>query len=320
MIKPAFLITIDTEGDNLWQQNYNITTKNVNYLPRFQQLCEQFDFRPVYLTNYEMAIDPVYVEFARDVIKRNTAEVGMHLHAWNSPPLNSITEDDWLYKPYLIEYPHEIMRQKIDYMTRLLEDTFGQKMISHRAGRWAFNEIYASMLVEQGYLVDCSVTPKVNWQSTKGAPQGHGGSNFQNFPNQSYYVDLTDISKPGNSSLLEVPMTIQYRHNTFINQLKQGYTYLRGKRCSPSVNWLRPNGNNLKQMKKAVSQTLSAGCDYVEYMLHSSEYMPGGSPTFKTTDDIERLYDDLRQLFEWLKPQVTGMTLADYAQRKRLTR
>jgi hypothetical protein len=68
---PAFLITIDTEGDNLWQKHDSITTENARYLPRFQQLCEKYGFKPVYLTNYEMAIDPVYIEFAKDVIARD---------------------------------------------------------------------------------------------------------------------------------------------------------------------------------------------------------------------------------------------------------
>ena len=39
------------------------------------------------------------------------------------------------------------MRAKVDYMTRLLEDTFQTKMVSHRAGRWAFDERYARLLV-----------------------------------------------------------------------------------------------------------------------------------------------------------------------------
>ncbi len=69
MHKPAFLITIDTEGDNLWQKHDSITmTENAKYLPRFQQLCEKYGFKPVYLTNYEIAIDPAYIEFAKDVI------------------------------------------------------------------------------------------------------------------------------------------------------------------------------------------------------------------------------------------------------------
>lgn len=144
MSHPAFIITIDTEGDNLWQNHDRITTENARYLPRFQQLCEKYGFKPVYLTNYEMASDPVYVEFAQDVIARGCGEVGMHLHAWNSPPEIPLTDNDWANKPYLIEYPAEVIQQKVDYMTHLLEDTFQTKMVSHRAGRWAMNAFICS--------------------------------------------------------------------------------------------------------------------------------------------------------------------------------
>lgn len=316
MAKPAFLITIDTEGDNLWQNHNSITTENARFLPRFQALCEKYNFKPVYLTNYEMAIDPFYVEFARDVIARGTGEVGMHLHAWNSPPAAPLTDDDWRYKPYLIEYSDEQMKEKVEFMTHLLEDTFQTKMLSHRAGRWAFDERYAKLLLQLGYQVDCSVTPKVNWQTAKGAPQGHGGTDYRHFPHQAYFIDENDISKPGHSSLLEVPMSIQYKHSALINTFKQGYDRLRGKVRSPSVNWLRPTGGNVDTMKRVVKQTLEQGNDYVEYMLHSSEYMPGGSPTFKTGADIEALYDDLEALFSALQNQFVGMTLAEYYQRK----
>lgn len=317
MSKPAFLITIDTEGDNLWQNHDVISTENARYLPRFQQLCEKYGFKPVYLTNYEMAVDPVYIEFARDVIARGTGEVGMHLHAWNSPPLAPLTADDWRHKPYLIEYPQEMIRQKVDFMTDLLEETFQTKMVSHRAGRWAFNAFYARLLVERGYRVDCSVTPRVNWRTAKGDPAGQGGTDYRNFPAQAYFLDENDISRPGNSALLEVPMSIQYKHSALMNAFKQGYDRLRGKVRSPSVHWLRPMGRNVENMKRVVEQTLAQGNDYVEYMLHSSEYMPGGSPTFKTEADIERLYADLEQLFQWLQPRVSGMTLAEYYETKR---
>ncbi len=35
---PRFLITIDTEGDNLWSLPREITTSNAKFLPRFQNL------------------------------------------------------------------------------------------------------------------------------------------------------------------------------------------------------------------------------------------------------------------------------------------
>lgn len=316
MTKPAFIITIDTEGDNLWENHRKIKTENAHFLPRFQSLCEKYGFKPVWLTNYEMAIDPNFIAFAKDVIARGQGEVGMHLHAWNSPPDYDLTGDDWRWQPYLIEYPDEILREKVVYMTTLLEETFGTKMVSHRAGRWAFDSRYAHLLVELGYKVDCSVTPRVNWINAKGSPQGNGGTDYQHFPAHSYFLDLDAIHQAGESPLLEVPMSIQYKHSPLMNSIKCGYDRLRGKYRSPSVNWLRPSGGNAEQMISVAQKTLSEGNDYVEFMLHSSEFMPGGSPTFKDEADIERLYDDLELLFSWLAERTVGKTLAEYYQSK----
>ena len=117
-----------------------------------------------------MANSSSFKEFGRDILKRSVAEIGMHLHAWNSPPLSPLTKDDLLFHPYLVEYPKKVMLEKIKVMTGLLEDIFGVKMVSHRAGRWGFNDTYAQMLVDEGYLVDCSVTPMVSWVRSLGNP------------------------------------------------------------------------------------------------------------------------------------------------------
>src|SRR5690606_32426443 len=162
----------DTEGDNLWSRPREITTRNSAFLPRFQALCERYGLRPTWLTNYEMAMCPVYREFARDVLKRNAGEVGMHLHAWYSPPDTPLTDDDHRYQPCLIAYPGSGMREKVVYLPRLLEDTFQVPMRSHRAGRWAFDARYARILASLGYEADCSVTPTIDWRRTKGDPKG----------------------------------------------------------------------------------------------------------------------------------------------------
>src|SRR5688500_9865571 len=89
-----FVITIDTEGDDLWAAPREVTSRNADHLPHFQSLCERYGFKPVYLTNYEMAMSGAFVEFASDAVARGTCEVGMHLHAWNSPPIEPLTADD----------------------------------------------------------------------------------------------------------------------------------------------------------------------------------------------------------------------------------
>src|SRR5688572_7068432 len=144
MAETPFIITIDTEGDDLWARPREITTRNAEYLPRFQSLCERFGFKPVYLTNYEMAMSDAFVAFGRDVAARGAGEIGMHLHAWNSPPLVPLNGDDFGSQPYLIEYPAPVMAEKIKTLTHLLENRFEQKMLSHRAGRWALDGRYAA--------------------------------------------------------------------------------------------------------------------------------------------------------------------------------
>ena len=57
-----FLISVDTEGDNQWDPSKEVSTQNVEYIPRFQELCEKYGYKPVWLSNYEMVCDDKYVD------------------------------------------------------------------------------------------------------------------------------------------------------------------------------------------------------------------------------------------------------------------
>lgn len=310
---PAFLITIDTEGDNIWgDRSHTVGTRNSAYLPRFQALCEKYGFKPTYLTNYEMAVCPVYRELAKDAVQRKAAEVGLHIHAWNSPPVEHLTADDHHFYPYLIDYSPELMRRKIRFLTDLLEDAFEVKMLSHRAGRWAFNELYARELVRAGYAVDCSVTPGHSWAAMPGAP-GRFGTDYSQFPVDEYFIDLDDISKPGSSSLLELPMSIRRNSLSRISPALYRKTLGRiGRFRSRELDWFRPKGGNVSEMLRVLGWARRRNATYVEFMLHSSEFMPGGSPTFRDAAAIERLYDDLEQVFAEVARTHVGMTLAEF--------
>lgn len=318
--KPSFLITIDTEGDNLWSRSRTVTTNNASYLPRFQELCEKYGLKPTYLTNYEMANSTTFQKLGKDIIRRGVGEIGMHLHAWDMPPSYELTEDDSRFHPYLIEYPEKIMRQKVSLMTDLLENTFGVKMLSHRAGRWSFDERYAKQLIEHGYKVDCSVTPHVSWKSHLGAPDKDGGTDYTNFPETAYFIDPLDISRPGHSTLLEIPVSIMNTSspvNTALSRSLLGNISLVSrisKHLSPKI-WLRPNGTNLNQMLEYLKYALNTKRDYVEFMLHSSEFMPGGSQNFKSESAIEQLYHCLESLFAEASVHFAGCTLSQYFER-----
>ncbi len=302
----SFLITIDTEADNQWDFDHEISTECAKFLPRFQELCEKFGFKPTWLTNYEMANDDFFCHYMKEKLDDGLCEIGMHLHAWNTPPDYALKKT-LRERDYLIEYPVEVMDAKIATMTDLIERNFGSRPVSHRSGRWTTNQEYFKILKKYGYKVDCSVTPHVDWTNCVGVT-GIAGSNYLKCPEKPYYI-YEDI--------LEVPMTIRRKHMFVWERPYSLYTLCREmKRFVFGRNqWLRPDGSLLEKPLMKLVDIVSAENQYLMFMIHSSELMPAGSPNFKTAESIERLYEIIEAVFR--KATLLGYkgkTLKEYSE------
>ncbi|MEU9884091.1 deacetylase [Sphaerisporangium sp. NPDC051011] len=319
--RPAFIITIDVEEDDAWSGSATGTTRNAAFLPRFQALCDRYGLPPTYLVDWTMATSPAFQEFGRAVLERGRGELGMHLHAWTTPPILPLTGADHQYKPFLTDYPEHVMAAKVTTATRVLQDTFQIAPVSHRAGRWTLDETYARILIEHGYLADCSVTPHISWRGTSGAPGGRGPRDYTAFPEEPYFVDPGALDRAGGSPLLEVPMTIVPRRYGALAERTRALLSRSGParrvagRLWPATTWMRPNGRNRREMIELARRALHSGHDHVEFMLHSSELMPGGSPYFRTFRSVEALYDDIESLFAFAAGAFEGLTLAGYRTR-----
>ena len=314
-----FLVSIDTEGDNLWKWHIGepITTENAKYLPRFQELCEKYGFKPTYLTNYEMAKDKFFSNYFKNKSDENLCEIGMHLHAWNSPPDYSleIRNDVSAGAPFITEYPSEIAEKKVSFLTEVLENTFETEIITHRSGRWATNHEYFQILDNHNYKIDCSVTPMINWSKAAGQSPCSAGTDYTTFSTSPYLIEDTDI--------FEIPVTIRENHRLRslkncgikkcikkLSEAKKGYGPL----------WLRPkntkeNLDNLLYLTDKITKEKET--DYLMFMLHSSEFMPGGSPTFTDKESIEQLYKNLDILFKHISKNFKGYTFKEYYEERK---
>lgn len=308
-MKKAFLISIDTEGDDLWnwRNGAEIRTENARYLERFQVLCEKYGFVPTYLTNYEMAMDPVYVDFAEKTLSHNACEIGMHLHAWNNPPIFELRDiNDNGGQPYLIEYPEEIIEEKIGVITKILRERFGE-VITHRAGRWATNSTYFKILDMYGYKVDCSVTPGISWKNNVGATTGSEGSDYTGSSRTPYKIEGTGI--------IEIPMSIVETHRyiepdqmSIKKFTKSLFHAIRGQRV-----WIRPLPGRFNEMIEGLQEIKAdEDAEYAMFMIHSSELMPGGSRAFKTVEEIDNLYLWIEKLFKTASSSFVGETIGKY--------
>ena len=303
-----FIITVDTEGDDLWHytRGETVTTEKTRFIHNFQELCEKYCFKPVYLTNYEMVKDYRFVDYIKPKMCAGLCEVGLHVHAWNNPPLYEL-KGEYNGNPYLIEYPEKIMREKLVLTANLIKEMFGIWPVSHRAGRWAMNESYFRILSEIGIKVDCSYTPHVNWNKSTGTTIPAGPDY------RKVYEGLQIIE-----GVLEVPMSIRkatyYKFfqqvqklqvKSSLRTLKNGY-----------VIWGRPSVCSIEEMKHlTLSISKERHMPYLEMMIHSSELMPGGSPYFKDTQAIEGLYQQLKVYFDLVSSLgYQGTTLKNFAE------
>lgn len=298
-----FIITVDTEGDNLWSYTKGqiVQTENALYIPRFQELCEKYNFKPVWLTNYEMASDQRYVDYIKPKAENGLCEIGIHVHAWNTPPIYEL-HDLYGGNPYLIEYPEDVMKAKFKTTYDLLVSKFLRKPVSHRSGRWAMDEKYFKLLEEFDIRVDCSYTPTVSWANSPGALTKHG-TDYSFVKSSAHYV----------GNILEMPTSVTHtrlktdlKSSTIKGKIK---TILNGRHI-----WLRPACTSLKDMKwLSLKLDNDASIDYLMFMMHSSELMPGGSPYFPDLQSIERMYAEIEEYFSFVTALgYKGITIAEY--------
>lgn len=294
-----FIITVDTEGDNLWKhaKDNDIQTQNAFFIPRFQELCEKYKLKPVYLTNYEMINNADYVEYVKPKVIAGKCEVGIHVHGWNNPPIYDL-KCNCGGNAFLVEYPDNVMEEKFKHTYNLICRKIGKAPFSHRAGRWVMDDRYFKLLEKYGVNIDCSYTPSVSWMSTKGESRSYG-CDYTQVPAYSHYI----------GRVLEVPMSILktrqiIRLTSIKSIIKQ---IIRGKSI-----WLRPASSSLREMKWLIKTNPNKD-NYVEFMIHSSELMPNGSPYFKTKKDVEELFITMDALFAYATNKgYKGCTLEEF--------
>lgn len=316
-----FILTIDTEADNQWDHGRELTVENIKYVPRFQQLCNRYFIKPTYLVTSEVCEDGFSRDLFSDYIDNDLAEIGAHLHSWTTPPY--LDKDGLRYNDinhaYANELPHDLLANKLRYLTDQIGTSFGKRPSSFRSGRYGFNENVARFLIANEYLVDSSVTPYVSWASHKGMPGNNGGPDFMNERPFPYRINIDD------KSLLEIPVTImptKFPLN-IDNHISKNYfkhvnssmvlKYMRRLFFRHQPLWLRPYPwMDLDLLEDIINEADRIKLPYLVMIFHSSELMPESSIYRTDKDAIEKLFGLLERFFIMINyKKIASITLTE---------
>jgi hypothetical protein len=313
-----FLISVDTEPDlPSWKDRPPYRLSNIKGLPALQGIFDRYGAKPAYLVTYSVATDAESADILSRLRTEHRCEIGSHFHPAETPPFLSKRRPEG---SCILSLPDHVRRDKLRNLTGAIEARFG-KPTSHRAGRYRFDAGLARLLVEAGYKVDLSVTPHVSW-----VPEG--GCSFIRCSEQPYWVDLDDVSAPGASDLLEIPITITLENAIRSWQLcflplcsmPLQATRLRKwiERLRPvRPQWFRPTYASLDALKRLSDILIGErGATMIQMMFHSNELTLGANPFYRTAEAIARVHCEIDEICRYLteRHQVTPVTPQEYYQ------
>jgi hypothetical protein len=310
-----FVVTVDTEEEWDWASGYPTgptRTENISRLPEFQAACERSGAAVTYFVNHAVLADPSSHRVILDLAARPRVEIGMHIHPWNTPPLQPV-ERVPVRDSFLHNLPADLARAKLDTVYATFAEC-GLRPVSFRGGRYSSSPAIQQWLRDRGFVADSSVLPYSHWVDD-GAPDYRAR-------------DPRPVRLPGDPPLWEIPLSLGFTRRPFGFWRRAlataGSPLLRPLRLVGLLSrfgvveraWLNfenPLGEAMLSLARALRRMR---LPYLCFTLHSSSLLPGGSPYAPDPAVVERLFSTLTRTLEQLAADkgLAPATVAEIAQ------
>ena len=302
MAARAYLcVSVDCECDKgpAWKTRRPLAFDGVHVgiAERLHPLFRRLGAKPTYLLSPELVRDAACVD---RLVRLDGCELGTHLHGELAEPGAFVPDETTAVQR---DYPPEVERAKLSWLTEAFRAAFGRAPRSFRAGRFGVGASTVPILEELGYAVDSSVTPHVDWSHVS------PGLSFVGSPTQPYAPDRRDPGRPGDSALVEVPITIRPHALARVP--------LVGKRVEHR--WLRPTRNEgaalVATARDAIREAHRDRPDapvVLNAMFHNVEVVAGASPYATDDRQARRIVDRLGELLDFARREgILGIGLGD---------
>ncbi len=319
----AVLVTVDTEEDNWFPARDGISNANIPGLTRLQAVLDHYKLRPTLLTTWQVARDPRAMEVVLRLRDEHGAEIGAHLHPWNTPPLEEAFGPDTFGMQRL---PASLQARKLATITEAVESATGARPSSFRAGRWSLGPAGAAALLREGYRTDSSVIPYTYWFDVPDSPD------FHRAPPHPWMVDgARPIEDPAPSGLVEIPATVGFsrwpwRPWATVDRGLQ----VRAARALHLVGVLARTGvveklalspeiNPADKMLALARVAIARGIRILNVFLHSGAFTSGCTPYVNSRQQLDQFVGELDRFFEGLGrlTPFEGLTLGEAGERVR---
>lgn len=299
------ITTIDTEEDN-WA-HYSTTdnpVENIERIIHLQKIFDEYKVKPTYLVSYPVATNQRSVEILKKILDQGRCEIGMHCHPWNTPPFDK-NKNISPYETMLCNLDPSSQKAKLEALHEAIQNNFGIRPVSFRAGRYGFGSSVAKTLIHLGYSIDTSVTPFVSWTN-------YHGPDFSEFRPEPFWFSSLGVEHiEENGALLELPVTIGFLQNDFeashrrLTILQRPLArrlhfagILERLRLLNKV-WLSPEITRADDMIKLARKMKEKNFPFINLTFHSTSLKSGLSPFVQAPEDEVEFLRRIRAFLDY---------------------
>jgi glycosyltransferase involved in cell wall biosynthesis len=302
-VAPKMIVTVDTEEEFDWDARQ--TTRHAVCDPadidRFQRVAARAGAKPLYFLTYPVMKDARAAAYFRALADQGAAELGVHLHAWVTPPIGGAEDDAYSWQCHL---PQDVQTAKLRAAADAYEAAFGRSPISHRAGRYGVDERSYAPMAAAGLKLDFSPSPGFDYSAS-------GGPDFSGMSNQPFHVEtphgrvhVTPVCggrafKGGN--LFTAPPRGPGGFSVGKRSLKDGLLAPMRLTCEDT---------KLDDLKALTRRLIADTTPVLTFSLHSTTLTPGANPYSREARDIDRALEVTAAYFDWFRAECGGVFIS----------
>ncbi|MDR3532250.1 MAG: glycosyltransferase [Rhodopila sp.] len=305
--RPILCIIVDAEEEFHWGRPVsarNNATSSIRYQKRAHEVFSCYDARPTYLVTYPIASDPSAAGVLREYLADGRCDIGAQLHPWVTPPFESEAEERLSFPGNL---PPALEREKLHRLAEAVRDSFNVQPTVYKAGRYGLGPSTASLLEDEGFLVDTSLIPRTRYTEA-------GGPDFSTFDYGPFWFGAR-------RRLLELPVTraltgllAERMPSVYGMAERKPFRSMRANGLLARAGLmeritLSPEGSDLAAMLRLTRTLLKRGERIFTLSYHSPSLEPGNTPYVRSHRDLAVFLDRISGFLSFFRDELGGVFL-----------
>jgi hypothetical protein len=308
---PALVVVVDTEEEFDWSAPFDRAGTAVGHMAAIGRVQDVFDAMgviPSYLVSYAIVAQEAGYRPLEPYLATGRALIGAHLNPWATPPQREPMNA-------LNSYPGNLTRAleaaKLAALSRQIERALGVRPTIYKAGRYGKGCNTETILDEQGFEVDLSPAPAMDFRADGGPDYvRHSPAPFLFgqrrrllcLPNTGAFVGWLGEHGPVLQPVLEARSAAWLRLPAIASRLR----LLERMR-------LTPEGYTLAEMRRLTRALRARGQRTFVLSLHSPSVVPGNTPYVRSDTDLRALLGRLQGYLTFFRDELRGRFLTPLA-------